>query len=248
MPLSTGIRSTGSVCAGWNSTQHVYLSVPGLPATPAIQFHPFTIASAAPDPPHKEFVDLDILIRAHDGFTRQMLLWADTHSTGVVRLDGPYGSSHAVDMIAGKRTSVVVAAGTGVAVAIPLLHELVRRRNKDLEAGRVAQSQQRFVLVLVVRSALIQRFLCNEYLQPLQRQGVRLILPPPTEEVGKPDIEATLLDVFRASSSSFCRPPQDSIGVVCSAPDSMNRSVRNFGARQAWHGRDVDIAAEKFGW
>lgn len=143
-PLSALLGSR-SILDGWDPADHVFLTVPALGRSHALQTHPFTIASAAPGrarpPPHAAPPDsgdgdggrthawLGLLVRAHAGFTRDLLCYAA--ATGrprvPVRFDGPYGSPHALGMLRASRCAVLVAGGSGIAVAFPLawalLHE-----------------------------------------------------------------------------------------------------------------------------
>lgn len=73
---------------GWKPTKHVFISMPTLGAGHNFQFHPFTIASAAPES-DQEHAWFSLIIRAHDGFTRQLLNYAHNHASANVRVDGP---------------------------------------------------------------------------------------------------------------------------------------------------------------
>ncbi|KAL9048598.1 MAG: hypothetical protein Q9162_007632 [Coniocarpon cinnabarinum] len=235
---------------GWHATQHVYLSVPSLSYQHILQAHPFTIGSPAPTPPDQDAKYLDLFIRAHDGFTRDLLNCQMRRATTSVNLDGPYGSTHLLDTMASKSTVITVAAGTGVAVAIPFLHHLAcqRAQHYDLEHAFNAASPQRLVLILVVRSRALGDALRSEYLDQLEKMGVELVVAAPTEEVGKPDMTALLQENLHSPRLIPFAKERGSIGVVCSAPDALNRTVRNFCAHQAWLGLDIDVAIEKFGW
>lgn len=134
-----------SILNGWDPTDHVFLTVPALGRTHALQAHPFTIASAAPGRRHGSssreqsshgtsspttHAWLSLLVRAHGGFTRDLLLHvtaAGSTRRVPVRLDGPYGSPHALGMLCASGCAVLVAGGSGIAVAFPLawalLHE-----------------------------------------------------------------------------------------------------------------------------
>ena len=101
---------------GWKAGEHVFLTVPALGGNHTLQCHPFTIASAAPenDQQHAWF---NLIVRAQDGFTQDLLKHARNHFTTTVRIDGPYGSMHALEILRASETAIVVAAGSGIAVA-----------------------------------------------------------------------------------------------------------------------------------
>ncbi|KAK4103382.1 hypothetical protein N658DRAFT_494717 [Parathielavia hyrcaniae] len=172
-----------SVLHGWHPTDHVFLTVPALGRTHALQAHPFTIASAAPGRPHEgdyySYHDepdpgphpppgpsgsgvgvevgaiggrqrprhawLTLLIRAHDGFTRDLLRHAQQqqqhHQRLSVRLDGPYGSPRALDMLRASACAVLVAGGSGIAVAFPLVWALLCDEDGGTVCGEGGEGQ-----------------------------------------------------------------------------------------------------------
>ena len=74
---------------------------------------------------------------------------------------------------------------------------------------------------------------------------LHLVLPKPTSQTGRPDVRTLLEEAVEETSSGHAG---ESIGVVASAPDAMNRDVNNACASMAWEGRDVRVMVEKFGW
>lgn len=158
-PPETSSRSPfhrQSILHGWHPADHVFLTVPCLGRTHALQTHPFTIASAAPSSssspcPQTDDNDdnennvrsthawLNLLIRAHDGFTRDLLRHARSHSHSrlphparvSVRLDGPYGSPRALGVLRASGCAVLVAGGSGIAVVFPLVWALLHEDDDD---------------------------------------------------------------------------------------------------------------------
>lgn len=246
------LAMTTSVKAGWKPTEHVFLTVPALSRNHVIQAHPFTIASAAPVTcsssrdviPQGQHAWLSLIIRARNGFSADLLRYAQSHRSVSVRLDGPYGSMHALEMLEASDVALVVAGGSGIAVAFPLVWSLVmccasrhRCSNKDGEEKRVG-------LIWVVHDAAHIDWIGDERLQELRDRGVGIVVPPPTRKAGRPDIERLL--EAELSALSYTRNP--SVGVLVSGPDSMNRSTRNACAKLVRQGLDVKISVEKFGW
>jgi hypothetical protein len=131
-----------SILYGWHPTDHVFLTVPSLGRLHALQAHPFTIASAAPgrhSAPLPSSHDtqtggrrtsthawLTLLIRAHSGFTRDLLDHCMSQNIYrlPVKLDGPYGAPPAqhgaLSMLRASGCAVLVAGGSGIAVVFPL--------------------------------------------------------------------------------------------------------------------------------
>jgi predicted ferric reductase len=237
--------------AGWAPAEHVFLTVPSLGRKHNFQAHPFTVASAAPgtDQEHAWF---DLIIRALDGFTRDLLVHAQTHSSVTIRLDGPYGSSHAFDMLRSSDVAVAIVGGSGIAVAYPMLWALLQptstksQINVDPEAAGINRpgGGRRVALIWIVHQSDHIQWLGQERLDKLAALGLHVISPLPTREAGRPDVAAlvrwTIQDLSTGGSSR--------VGVMVSGPDGMNRAARNCCAQMVGKGHAIDVAVEKFGW
>ena len=144
-----------SMANGWKPNDHVFVTVPSLGSKYILQAHPFTIFSAAPSESTTSsgnqlesshaFFNLLIRAQSHAGFTHDLLTHALTHRTIQIRLDGPYGSSHALDILSSSKTAIVIAGGSGIAVAYPLLWALLHTPNSivDAEAARSSPPSSR---------------------------------------------------------------------------------------------------------
>ena len=226
---------------GWKSTEHIFLTIPAIARKHVIQAHPFTIASAAPTGDHAWF---NLIVRAHDGFTRDLLHHARNHKTAMIRLDGPYGSMHALEMLQDSDVSLIVAGGSGIAVAYPLLWSLLCSDDTDTEAAR---HRKKVGLIWVIHEASHVDWIGHERLDELKTRSLRLCITPPTSKAGRPDVSAltgTMInDMIMEIDAEAPR-----VAVVVSGPDGMNRSVRNTCAELVWHGVDAHVAVEKYGW
>lgn len=230
---------------GWRSTDHVFLTVPALSRKHWIQAHPFTIASAAPLPADKA-ANLDLIIRAQEGFSRDLLRHAMLHRSARVRLDGPYGSQHAVEMLRHSDTVLLVAGGSGIAVVNPLVHALAHELalTKDEEANSDRDAKRRVGLVWIVREESHKDWLDAKELEMISKRGIDVIVPRATAENGRPDMRSLVQGWLKANMIS----PQSKAGVVCCGPDEMSRTVRNACAAMVGEGSNVDVLIEKFGW
>ncbi|KAK4570123.1 hypothetical protein LTR86_002203 [Recurvomyces mirabilis] len=228
-----------SIRQGWKTTEHVFLTIPGLSRKHIIQAHPFTIASAAPE--NSEHAWFNLIIRAHDGFTRDLVKYAQRHSTVNIRLDGPYGSLHALEMLRESDVSLLVVGGSGIAVAYPLIWALLHEGDAEQEASR------KVGLVWIVHEASHVDWSGHERLEELQKKGLDLCLPAPTSKAGRPDISTLVEDMIARMQRSDSLGSQR-VGVVVSGPDSMNRATRNVCASMAWQGLDINVSVEKYGW
>lgn len=230
---------------GWEPTEHVFLSVPALSKKHIVQAHPFTIASAAPNLPKDDATHawLNFIIRARDGFSRDLLQYAQSHRSADVRIDGPYGSLHALEMLRDSDHAVVVAGGSGIAVAYPILWDLLVDES-SAQSPSGATDKRRVTLIWVVHDSTHIDWIGQERLDELREHGLHVVVPAPTRKAGRPDIDGLL----ESAITQDCHIGNPLVGVVVSGPDSMNRSVRNTCASMVRSGRDVRVSVEKFGW
>ncbi|KAK8238377.1 ferric reductase transmembrane component [Phyllosticta capitalensis] len=242
-----------NISRGWETSDHAFVTVPAISHKHLTQAHPFTIASPAPPPPQdaRQPADqprhawLSFLIRAQEGFSRDLLLHAQTHSSVRLRLDGPYGSQRPVRLLQRSRMAIVIAGGSGVAVAFPLLWALLNGRSSQQDVESHHSDGPRHVCFLwVVHSRQQLPWLPKERLDELRGWGAHVLVPEPTEEAGRPDVAG----VVRDWASTYDDAAGGSIGAVVSGPDGMNRAARNACAKLASEGRRIDVAVEKFGW
>ncbi|KAI1324274.1 hypothetical protein F5Y16DRAFT_381388 [Xylariaceae sp. FL0255] len=222
-----------NVLRGWRPADHVFITAPSLGGSNELRAHPFTIASAAPRSSSDATVTghpLQLLIRAQSGFTKELLQYAHENSSVRVRIDGPYGSQDPLGMLRVSTNAVLIAGGSGIAVVFPLVWDLA-----------MAHRGKRTIHLLWILHSRSQRsWLPAEQLRRLRQAGVRVTIPEPTTEVGRPDVSAYVANVVAES--------QTAIGVVVSGPDGLNRSVRNASACQVRSGADISLSVEKFGW
>ncbi|KAI8628758.1 hypothetical protein F5Y19DRAFT_112711 [Xylariaceae sp. FL1651] len=219
-----------NILHGWHPADHVFISIPSLGGSGALQAHPFTIASAASAPgviPAHAW--LNLLIRAQSGFTLDLLRHARLNTTVSLRIDGPYGTREPLDMLRASTTAVLVAGGSGIAVVFPLVWEL----------AKVHRGKRMIHLLWIIHSRSQRSWIPLDRIDELRQAGVRITIPDPTAEVGRPDVPAYIAEVAASQSD---------IGVVVSGPDGLNRSVRNACALEIQSGADIDLRVEKFGW
>jgi len=228
---------------GWQATDHVFISIPSLGGTHVRQAHPFTISSAAPLAEDDQS-RLELLIRAQAGFSRDLLDKARHHSEFEMRIDGPYGSSHARSMLEDAELAICVAGGSGIAVVWPLVHHLLdisRSTSTEIVPTSVLR-RQKIVLVWVVHKQSHLSWVDQQELIKFANNGVEVIVPPATEDSGRPDLEGMVGELVERYGV------ERKVGVVASGPDSMGRGVRNTCARLVREGVDIDVTVEKFGW
>ncbi|KAK0113698.1 hypothetical protein ONS95_013947 [Cadophora gregata] len=229
-----------SIYSGWHATDHIFVTVPSLSR---IQAHPFTIASAAPRS-GDEVAQMDLIVRAQDGFSRDLLNAARLHKSLNIRIDGPYGSSHAREMLEDSDLALLVAGGSGIAVSWPVVkHLLDINRSSEIEiAAAFSLRKQKVVLIWVIHETAHLSWLGRDALAEAELLGAEVIIPRATEEIGRPDLKTMICDLV----DLHARGKRTS--VVASGPDGMGRLVRNTCAGLVKDGRQVDVAIEKFGW
>ncbi|ORY02921.1 ferric reductase like transmembrane component-domain-containing protein [Clohesyomyces aquaticus] len=242
-----------SMTHGWKPNDHIFLTVPTLSRKHSLQAHPFTIFSAAPGPPRPSDSEsntanhhawFSLLIRPQSGFTRNLLVHARLTPKIRIRVDGPYGSSHALDLLSSHSTAVIIAGGSGIAVAYPLLWALLcprpRTSSLDIEPARPPTRKQRNVKLLWITHSLDHRsWVPGEKMRELEDWGLEVKIPPPTSVAG-PGVGA-LLEEWVAGGMGDA-------GVVVSGPDGLVRDVRNVVAGLVGRGERVSVQVEKFGW
>lgn len=242
---------------GWAPNQHIFISIPALSRW---QAHPFTIFSAAPTPTspsspsaenHPNHAWFSLLIRPQStaGMTSSLLQLARTNPSTRIRLDGPYGSSHALDMLEASDTAVIVAGGSGIAVAYPLLYSLLCPTHlssssiSDPETSSVAQhaGKRKVKLLWITHSPSHRLWIPLEKLKELQDWGLDVLIPPPTVSAGRPDVRDVLREWVRDDETAR-------MSVVVSGPEGLVREVRNACAGWMARGKKVSVSVEKFGW
>jgi len=132
---TTGV--TQHMSHGWRAGQHVFVTVPGLGWKHQLQAHPFTIAS--PAPPRnaaQQTWPLQLIIRARNGFSKELLAFAQSHQHVDVWLDGPYGSTEVLEAVQCADRVLLVAGGSGIAVTYPLSWELQVKQTEGALATR----------------------------------------------------------------------------------------------------------------
>lgn len=230
-----------NITYGWRPMDHIFITAPSLGCTHKLQAHPFTIASAAPEVSDTSGTGsthawLNLLIRAHDGFTGDLLQHARLNSTISLRVDGPYGSPDALEMLLATDTAVLVAGGSGIAVVFPVVWELVHKYARS-------HPDRRIHLLWIIRSHSHRSWMPQERLDDLARAGVYVTIPEPTANAERPDVDAYISDLALGASN-----PAATMGVVVSGPDALNRTARNACAGAVKLGKKVDLRVEKFGW
>jgi NAD(P)H-flavin reductase len=234
-----------SIMSGWKATDHIFLTVPSLSSKHVIQARPFTISSPAPLPSDEE-APFELLIRAQDSFSRDLLNAARLHRHLTIRIDGPYGSSHARTMLEDSDLAIVIAGGSGIAIGFPLIHHLLNiSRSSDSEiVPTYALLRQKIILIWVIHGESHLLWVGRQALADVENRGVEIIVPRATEEIGRPDLKGMITEIVERSADGLGKKTR----VVASGPDSMVRTVRNTCASLVRNGRDVNVAIEKFGW
>ncbi|KAI4104636.1 MAG: hypothetical protein L6R37_003157 [Teloschistes peruensis] len=232
---------------GWKATEHVFLTVPALSHRHIIQAHPFTIASRAPHDGEGD-AGLKLIIRAQDGFSGDLVRYSRSHSSVKTRIDGPYGTQTALQLLQQCNFNVVVAGGSGIAVAMPLLWSLCESgKVSDLEPDDKIKLRSKTMLIWVIRHESHISWLDQADLQSFRDAGIKVVIPLPTSSHGHPDVPGMITAWVSANDvASSTRGLRT--GVVCSGPDGMNREVRNTCASLLARGLDINIEVEKFGW
>ncbi|KAF3931534.1 hypothetical protein ABW19_dt0207188 [Dactylella cylindrospora] len=243
----------------WEPASHVFLTVPSWNRW---QAHPFTIftppsgydlyTSGYDDDGQGKDKDMVLVIRKLQGFSAALFDVGDDQGRVRVVLDGPYGSSHASEVLKESRKVVLIAGGSGIAVAWPLLIEVIRRQMDKAKKGKTGKGRK-LVLLWIVQHEHHLKWIQEDL---AQLEAVQPLLPRGTEvEIKKfvtkgpsgrrPDLCKEITEV--AEDEDGIRRDGKTAVVVC-GPDGMVRDVRTAGRDLLHKGRDMEIVAEKFGW
>ena len=249
---------------GWRPTEHVFVSIPALARKHIVQAHPFTISSCAPSSAGTDLdgkaatAHLSLLVRSQSGFSSDLLHYAQGHSAVSIRLDGPYGSQSAVSILQDCDLSIIVAGGSGIAVAWPLVHAVLKShvQRTDPENRPASEEAKRVLFVWIVHKSSHVSWISDIEMEEVKRsEAVDIVIPPATELEGRPDIREIIKTWCERIVQSHGRRRDQSgkrsdpkIGMVVSGPDGLNRTVRNLASEFLWDGWDVAFEVEKFGW
>lgn len=232
-----------SLTYGWEAADHALICIPSLARKYVFQSHPLVISSAAPSP-GANVAQLDFLIRVKEGFSLDLLNKVRKQDRLRVQLDGPYGSSLTRTMLSDSDLAILVAGGSGIAVAWPLLQYVVDLNRSDEASGvpSFALRNRKIALVWVMRKSAHVSWIGQAALDEVEGSGVDVVLPVATDDQAEPDLEAVVGDLVKRYGRG------KKIGIVASGPKTLTRNVRNVCAAMVWQGKDVNVRIEKSGW
>jgi ferredoxin-NADP reductase len=112
----------------WKAGQHIYLSIPRVGL---LENHPFTIANTFQSPASSDSQQsIELYIKVRSGFTRRLYKMCSgdnpTRSFHAF-VSGPWGSSPSLDRF---DSLVIMATGTGISYAMPILESAVNRETR----------------------------------------------------------------------------------------------------------------------
>ena len=260
------------ICNGWKPGQHVFISVPSLKPSATLQAHPCSIASLpdiiVPDSEESAYRSLNLIIRAKNGFTLDLLNLLKSKQTELcasvileglqIRIDGPYGSTEAHQATHKADRVLLVAAGSGIAVTFPLAVEVLRKtlevpEQEDVPSIPQEHPKNRMAHYWILRSKSHTSWLSHASSKPSLSESSTeypILLPPQGTETLDPKSSRASLVESAVNWITDHGAVEDGakIVVVVSGPDAMVRGVRNRCAELVKHGYDIDVFAEKFGW
>ncbi|KAF3920341.1 hypothetical protein ABW20_dc0101071 [Dactylellina cionopaga] len=243
----------------WNPAGHIFLTVPSWNQS---QAHPFSILTpptgydldinSEEDGTGQQEKEMVLVIRKLRGFSAALFDIGDARGRVKVIVDGPYGSGHSRKALKKCSKCVFIAGGSGIAVAWPLMCEVVRRQVEKTGNGGTRKGKK-IVLLWVVHYEHHLNWLDGD-LEKLEDMKIRL---PRNVEIEirkfvtkgmngrRPDLEREITRVVEDEDGLRL---EGRTGVVVCGPDEMLSSVRATGSKLLWLGRDIEILAEKFGW
>ena len=103
----------------WKAGQHVLLWCPSFGP---LESHPFTIANVPGSEPENGVDRLQLIIRAHSGFTRKLFRRANSAASVTAFLTGPFGNLPTWNTY---ETLVLISASTGASFTLPILETVL---------------------------------------------------------------------------------------------------------------------------
>jgi hypothetical protein len=88
----------------------------------------------------------------------------------------------------------------------------------------------------------------EEDIEELRMQGVTVLIPQPTAVSGRPNVSQIMESWVGRRLADDEVEGGHRVGVVCSGPEGMTRTVRNRCAEMRRKGLDVEVDIEKYGW
>ncbi|KKY28815.1 putative ferric reductase transmembrane component [Phaeomoniella chlamydospora] len=248
---------------GWEPAQHVFITVPSLSRTAKFQAHPYTILSMpdiqCPTDGGPVYRSLELIIRARDGFTRDLLNMIKEHQKDSldsailanlpVRIDGPYGSTEVLEAVKTADRALFIAGGSGLAVTSPLADATSRNHcslSQTLNQLTITIPKDRLSHYWILRSTTHTSWLPSNLSNPT------LLPPTGTDSLQGParkEAHSSLLDEALSWMEKYGDIDDGKrIVVVVSGPDGMIRGVRKKCAALVKRGWKLEIWVEKFGW
>lgn len=119
LPGEVTMLTAHGVGFSWKPGQHVLLWCPTLAP---LESHPFTIASPPKGNCENGLQSLQLIIRAHSGFTRKLFRQATSSAAMTVFLTGPFGNLPTWNTY---ETLVLISASTGASFTLPILEAVL---------------------------------------------------------------------------------------------------------------------------
>jgi predicted ferric reductase len=197
----------------WKAGQHIYLWLPRLGP---LEAHPYTIACA-----HK--LDgtcccnsIQLVVRAHNGFSKRIHEYATKNSTSDLTgfVSGPYGVPPQWNIY---ETLVLIGASTGASFVVPIL--------ESVAAAQKSNCTRRVDVILVARTAEEIRYYverAEEAGRMVRAKGVAVSIHIAITGSSKDEGPIFISRVDSESSSQSdlddIQPTKDSAGCCCSGP------------------------------
>lgn len=228
----------------WEPGTHIFVTVLGCRT---FESHPFTISSS-----QRCNRSLDLIIRARDGFSKDLYNLCQTNPTMTEKwalLHGPYGihpvgmpetdyrkkgepsqsCDEATSLMSKPRRIVLVSGGAGVAFTYPLYLDYKLYNQQAVEDGLPEPYEIKFLWVIPYRDF-------SEWIEI--DEGMDLWI---SREQGRPNI-TQLLDEKYVEDSQDC-------WIATCGPEILVKDIRNYVAKANSKGKTgITFHAEKFGW
>ncbi|KAI8962133.1 ferric reductase like transmembrane component-domain-containing protein [Daldinia sp. FL1419] len=227
----------------WRPGQHLYI---WLPRIAPFETHPYTIASAYQGPETCICNSIQLVIRAHSGFSKRLGQFAQKQEVmgkkqGLTALViGPYGNPPRWDAF---ETIILISASTGASYTLPILESVLHSKNTTCV--------KRVDFLLTARLDEEIRFYrerLREAVQKAKSVGIELAVQISVTGDGQPEtLGALVIPSSSTSSAHEKRTIEEEVKVTVSADGVVQplMGVSRMGLSEASSGPEIDYSSSR---
>lgn len=209
---STTVVTVKDVHFKWQAGQHIYLWVPKLGA---LEAHPYTIACAHRIDGTCCCNSIQLVVRAHKGFSKRIHDFARAKSSSELTgfVSGPFGAPPRWNTY---ETMVLIGASTGASFVVPILESIA-------DSGRDSCTRNVQIVLAARTNEEIEYYAkrAEEAGRIASSKGLRVEIHIAVTKTATPSVSATQSQ----SESEDIQPVEKSTGCCCSSPAEIDEVI-----------------------